>query len=206
MPGPPGLGLEMTDEIPQLPPELVPIAIRFADEGVPINVIARGLRQPAENVRESLFDALHSGAIVEMPRPDWPPTARRSDRVPSNFDTRISDEDLSIMCTRVFGITRLQSTVLSVLLKRDHAEKETLHNAVERRRFNRQSKPHNMEPTDPKMVDVVICQLRKKLKPLGIFIKTAWGSGYYMENADRKKAMAVLNHFMGEENGGPATQ
>lgn len=196
----------MVEDIPHLPAELVPIAIRFADEGIPINVIARGLRQPAENVRESLFDALHSGAIVEMPRPDWPPTSKRADRVPTTFEQRISDDDLFNRCMRVFKVTRLQATVLSVLLKRDHAEKETLHNAIERRRFNRQSKPHNMEATDPKMVDVVICVLRKKLKPLGVTIKTAWGSGYYMDTADRKKALGLLENYTGTDNGGPAAE
>lgn len=196
----------MVEDIPHLPAELVPIAIRFADEGIPINVIARGLRQPAENVRESLFDALHSGAIVEMPRPDWPPTSKRSDRVPTTFEQRISDDDLFNRCMRVFKVTRLQATVLSVLLKRDHAEKETLHNAIERRRFNRQSKPHNMEATDPKMVDVVICVLRKKLKALGVTIKTAWGSGYYMDAADRKKALGLLENYTGADNGGPAAE
>lgn len=195
-----------SDEVPQLPPELVPIAIRFADEGVPLLAIARGLRQPAENVRESLYDALHSGAITEMPRPDWPPTARRADRVPTTFSARLNDDDLFIACMRVFKVTRLQATVLVVLLKKDHAEKDTLHNAIERRRFNRQSKPHNMEATDPKMVDVVICVLRKKLKTLGITIKTAWGNGYYMESADRKKAMALIDQFNGAGDGGPAAE
>ena len=195
-----------SDEVPSLPLEFIPIAIRFADEGVPINVIARGLKQPAENVRESLFDALHSGAITEMPRPDWPPTARRADRVPTTMNARISDEDLAIACRRVFKVTGLQATVLTVLLKKDHAEKDTLHNAIERQRFNRRSKPHNMEATDPKMVDVVICVLRKTLKPLGIAIKTAWGNGYYMESADRKKAMGLLDEFTGAGNGGPAAK
>lgn len=195
----------MNDEVPQLPPGLVPFAVRLADEGVPINVIARGLRQPAENVRESLFDALHSGAIVEMPRADWPPTAKRADRLPTTFEKQISDEDLFEACKRVFKVTGLQATVLSVLIRKDHAEKETIHNAIERKRFSRQSKPHNMDATDPKMVDVVICNLRKKLKLFDIVIKTSWGSGYYMETGDRKKAKALLDqHRAGVADGGPA--
>ncbi|MEO0449078.1 MAG: helix-turn-helix domain-containing protein [Pseudomonadota bacterium] len=38
-----------------------------------------------------------------------------------------------------------------------------------------------------KIVDVIICKIRKKLKPYGIEIKTIWGCGYQMEkdSADR---------------------
>lgn len=31
---------------------------------------------------------------------------------------------------------------------------------------------------EPKIVDVFICKLRKKLKPFGIAIETVWGVGY----------------------------
>lgn len=39
----------------------------------------------------------------------------------------------------------------------------------------------NMEPvTEPKIVDVFICKMRKKLKPYGVAFETQWGSGYFM--------------------------
>ena len=32
-----------------------------------------------------------------------------------------------------------------------------------------------------KIIDVYICKLRKKIKPLGLNIETSWGRGYYLE-------------------------
>lgn len=34
------------------------------------------------------------------------------------------------------------------------------------------------DPAEPKIVDVFICKMRKKLTPFGIEIATAWGQGY----------------------------
>jgi len=36
------------------------------------------------------------------------------------------------------------------------------------------------EVPEIKIVDVYVCKLRKKIKPLGIDIGTSWGRGYYM--------------------------
>ena len=83
---------------------------------------------------------------------------------------------------RYFGVTHQQSIVLSVLLKRPEATKEQLHQAIERER------PEDKEKTHIKLVDVLICILRRKLKPFGFAIKTMWGTGYLMEAKDRAKA------------------
>lgn len=32
-----------------------------------------------------------------------------------------------------------------------------------------------------KIVDVMICKMRKKLKPIGIVIATSWGRGYWLD-------------------------
>lgn len=178
-----------------LPPHLVPIAIRLADEGIPVMVIARGLKQPSDKVRESLHDAVHSGAIAEIPKEDWPPTAKKGDRLPVSSNTKMSDDDLVFHCMKVFKVTRLQASVLIVLIKREKADKETLHSAIELRRRSRQNKPSNMDETDPKMVDVVICNLRKRLKPFDVFIKTLWGTGYYIEHPYRVRALELISQL-----------
>ena len=36
------------------------------------------------------------------------------------------------------------------------------------------------EPGEEKIIDVLVCKIRKKLKPYGIDIKTHWGRGYYL--------------------------
>ena len=40
--------------------------------------------------------------------------------------------------------------------------------------------PYVDDEPEIKIVDVVVCKLRKKLKPLALSIDTVWGSGYRM--------------------------
>jgi two-component system cell cycle response regulator CtrA len=41
---------------------------------------------------------------------------------------------------------------------------------------------------EPKIIDVFICKMRKKLKPFGIKIKTIWGQGYFMSEDSKATA------------------
>src|ERR1700756_4442183 len=40
---------------------------------------------------------------------------------------------------------------------------------------------------DPKIIEVMISKIRPKLRAVNIEIKTVWGYGYMMEDADRKR-------------------
>ena len=64
--------------VDELRADFVPIAVRLADEGVPLYAIARVLKSPAEYVREALYVAKGEGKILEMPREDWPPNSLRA--------------------------------------------------------------------------------------------------------------------------------
>jgi DNA-binding winged helix-turn-helix (wHTH) protein len=135
-----------------------------------------------------------------MPRDDWPPTAKRADRLPA--ETRaLGDERLAVGCIRVFKLTPLQADVFALLLKRNEAYKTSIHAVIEGRRLKRQNKPANMEETELKMVDVIICNLRKKLKKHSIKIKTLWGKGYCMDKVDRDRALSMLAEYHKSENG-----
>lgn len=168
------------------------IAARLAFEGVPIGVIARSLLVPSEVVREHLKEAITTGLIVELPREDWPPTARHADHLPSIM-AKDTEETMNKRCQRVFKLTPLQAGFMVVLLKREEATKEMLHHVVEQQRTFRRNRPNNPKETDPKMVDVVICLMRKRLKPYDITISTAWGDGYYLSAENRKKANDLIN-------------
>ena len=176
---------------PALPPDLVPIAARLAFEGVPVRAIARSLSQGADIVRDALDIAKADGTISEVPRDDWPPTARRADHLPSEV-ARSSEGSMLSACMKAFRLTRLQANFMLVLLKRDEADKDMLHFVIEQQRAIRRNRPDDPEPTDPKMVDVVIWNIRKRLKPTGITITTLWGHGYYISVADRAKANALM--------------
>ena len=184
----------MNEEL--LPPDLSPIASRLANEGVPIAVMARAFQLSALQVRNTLAEHLANGTITELPRDDWPPTSRRADHLPSQL-AKEQDDHLLTACMRAFNITKLQSSFMLVLLKRDEADKDTLHHVIESQRAIRRNQPDNPDTTDPKMVDVVICNLRKRLRPYfpsgHETIKTLWGHGYYMERVDRDLAMAKIH-------------
>jgi len=182
---------------PPLPKEPALIAVRLALEGVPVAAIARALLFPSGDVRETLQYHLDIGSIVEMPASDWAPTARRADRLPAFLGVIPEAVQLN-SCQRLLKLTRLEAGFMLVLLKRDEADKDTLHYVIETQRALRRSRLNNSETTDPKMVDVVICKLRKKLKPLGINIKTLWGRGYYLNEESRKVAESILTGIVRE--------
>lgn len=46
--------------------------------------------------------------------------------------------------------------------------------------------------TDEDVVKVYVCKLRRRLKPLGVGIETAWGTGYYLNDKARRAIAAQL--------------
>ena len=187
----------------------VNVIARLANEGIPIAVMARGFDAPAELIRDAVRCSIENGTVTEMPREDWPPTARRADHLPSQL-AKEQDDHLLTACMRAFNITKLQSSFMLVLLKREEADKDTLHHVIESQRAIRRNQPDNPDTTDPKMVDVVICNLRKRLRlfwpPAHEVIKTLWGHGYYMEKADRDSAMDKIHAVVQVDHGERPTQ
>jgi Transcriptional regulatory protein, C terminal len=157
-------------------------AVRAAHEGIPVAAIGRILKAEYGEVQATLKFKLMAGVIVEMPKLDWPPTARMSDRLPT-IPRTATDDDLQFTCRKSFKMTPLEAVFLVYLLRNERGDKDKLHNLVEAMRFKRASQPDSNETTDPKIVDVMICKLRKKLKLLGWdgAIHTVWGGGYYLE-------------------------
>jgi hypothetical protein len=170
------------------------LVARLADEGIPVCVIARTLKLPSADVRELLHQAMFDGVIVEYPREDWPPGARRNNFALLTDGYVDTDEKLRQACSRYFHTTRQQSIVLAYLLKRAEATKEQLHQAIE------SSRPEGKEQTDCKLVDVLVCILRKKLKAHDLKIQTMWGRGYLMDPKARATAIHTLNEFMRQSN------
>ncbi len=165
--------------------------VLLADEGIPVRAIARATKISSEDIRDALHTALDQGQLVQMPRDDWPSGAVRDRRIPDALSVQpVETERMIFNIVRLFKVTKLQAALFSVLIKRNEVTKDTLHQVAEQRRLP------NKEETDPKIVDVVICNLRKKLKPFDLKIKTAWACGYYMEPPDRARANALLKSYM----------
>jgi Transcriptional regulatory protein, C terminal len=182
---------------------------RAANEGVPIAAIARIVEQPFEETTDALRLALERGEIGEMPKADWPPAAKWSERLPST-PRSANAEDVEFQCRKAFKLTNLEAGFLMVLLRFECADKERLHNVIEQQRTHRANQPDSMELTDPKMVDVMICKLRKKLRERDFpdCVQTSWGKGYYIEPATKQKIFALIGgpYACGPEveRGGPA--
>lgn len=182
----------MTDDY--LPPDQVTIAVRAAHEGIPIASIGRILAAPFSLVHEYLTQALGSGRISTIPKPDWPPVGKWDDRTPS-IPRTVDPKDAEFELGKVFRLTRLEGGILMVLLRCDNADKFRLHAVVEEQRNNRQLRPDNSDATDPKIVDVMICKLRKKLRKVdpAVVIETNWGRGYFISPAVKTKIYEILS-------------
>lgn len=180
--------------------ELTDIARRMADERIPVNVIARCLKHPAEVIRESLAALLACGSIVEIPPPDWPPTSKLSDHLPIRSVVP-SDDNVIFALRKLMKLTPLEAAFLSVLMKFEEADKTKLHMVIENLRQERQGGPSKMDQTDPKMVDVMICKLRKRLRMLDpkLEIKTMWGRGYYIEEPVRRLLLDHVSRLLSDK-------
>ena len=175
------------------------IAVRLATEEVPLRVIARATKISPDEVRDVLEHAVDAGVIIQVPRDDWHPNPRGTLPISPNLAAKLDDTDLVFNCVRLFKVTRLQGSFLSVLIRRNEVSKEVLHQVIEQNRKN----VKNNEPTDPKMVDVIICNLRKKLRPFALEVKTLWACGYYMEPDTRHKIQNMINdHILQTITGG----
>lgn len=177
---------------PAFPQPVAPekIAIRMADEGVPLRAIARAVQIPSDDLRLIFQEAKDAGTLLDLPCEDWPVGSNRSSRSQAVATIASTpDEMLDLYVAHVFGATRLEAGILIPLLKRPEARRESIHDFIESRRTGADV------ATEIKMVDVVVHKLRKKLAKFGVKIVTIWGWGYKMEPDDRKKAIDMLMAF-----------
>lgn len=163
--------------------------VRAAAEGVPVRAIARIFCLDYTRVAGTLSRAMDLGQLANLPRPDWTPGST----TPSN-SPQMLPADLEFLCRETFRLTNLEAAFLSMLLRCLFAEKEKLHAVVERQRYQRPLRPLEPEITDPKMVDVMICKLRRKLRAVDdkFIIRTSWGKGYFLEQAMKTAIMRRL--------------
>lgn len=74
-------------------------------------------------------------------------------------------------------LTGSEARVFSCLAGRDMATKQVVMLALYSDRID--------DDVEPKIVDVFICKMRKKLKPFGVEILTVWGTGYALKDRER---------------------
>jgi chaperonin GroEL (HSP60 family) len=166
------------------------MAVKLADEGIPVRAIARGLNIASSDLYNILNSALIEGKILELPKDDWPAGSSRAQRAVFAGTILENEETVKSLCVRLFKATRQQAAVIAVMLKRIEMTKAQIHTILQE---NRPSS--SREPTDQKMVDVVIYHIRKKLLPHGLAIETVWGTGYLISPKHREMAIKLLEDF-----------
>ena len=113
--------------------------------------------------------------------------AARIARAPASITGPPIDEGALLAAAQSLALTKTQATLFLALVRRKFCTKEILHGIVESRR-----RAHSA-PTDHKIVGVMICSIRKRLKGRYI-IQTVQGSGYFIPDDDRRRA---AEHLLG---------
>jgi DNA-binding response OmpR family regulator len=143
------------------------VAIRLADEGVPLCVIARATQIPSADLRVHLEAAQEEGRLLELPENDWPPYNTRSRR------TVAEDRGAQAVALRtITGATRAEAGLLQALVTSS---------SICRHGYK-----------SPGAIDVHIHYLRRRLAPLGIVIVSVHGHGYRLKSEDRARLLVMI--------------
>jgi hypothetical protein len=150
------------------------IAIRLADEGVPLRAIARATSIPSGQLYETLTIAKLEGRLLSLPRDDWPPGCPRDQR--SLQLSRMAAEDrgsLMLAIQKLFELPAQPAELLLLLVQHENV-------------------PHARIDVDRKVCAVYVCTMRQSLLKHGLKIKTIWGYGYLLSQEHRRKAMDLI--------------
>lgn len=150
------------------------IAVRLADEGVPLRAIARATGTSSEAVRERLHQAHDNGTLVSLPKEDWPPGFPRDQRALQLSRLVADDREAVVLAMQqVFHLTATEVSLLMMLLQNPNVSKARI-DMVHR------------------TIDVHICNIRRRLAPFGIAVNTLWGYGYQLTADARQRVMELI--------------
>jgi hypothetical protein len=150
------------------------IAIRLADEGVPMRAIARATHIPSTRLYQALVEARMQGRLLCLPRDDWPPGCPRDQRALQLSRMMTRDHDALILAVqKLFALPPRAAGLLLQLVQHERVSHE--HTGV-----------------GPRVCNVYICQIRRRLAEHGLQIRTLWGYGYQLSQAHRHKAMELI--------------
>jgi DNA-binding response OmpR family regulator len=100
-----------------------------------------------------------------------------------------TESALVATCRTVFALTPAEARAFVQLVKHEQVAKTDLHAAI-----SAAGKP----PTNVKIVDVVVGQLRKKLGPHGIQIDVIYGWGFKLADGARDRVRKLLAEYGGD--------
>lgn len=102
----------------------------------------------------------------------------------------LPDEVFVQRARRLFHITALSARLLQVLVEKGELSKESLFFALY---------SDKIDQPELKIVDVLLCKIRKGISPFGVKVETVWGFGYHMFEEDSKKTLSLLDMESGVE-------
>lgn len=86
----------------------------------------------------------------------------------------------------LLGLTPIEGQMLGMLVMRGFVRKEAFMVALY------ENRPDADDVPDAKIIDVLICKLRDKLKAFDITIETKWGEGYFIPKDAKPHAREIL--------------
>ena len=173
------------------------LVVAFARQGVAISTIARALVVGETQVRNACERALESGELLRLP-PESADDQRSATYTEITHlrgkvakqaallrEIRLSPMTIAEGLGSCFKLTRKEAAIVATLMQHGRVSKERLYFALY---------GQSDDPPDPKIIDVFVCKIRKKL-PEGVEIKTIWGAGYEMPH----KCVEALRSFTKDE-------
>jgi len=170
----------------------------FARQGIAISTIARAMAIPADRVTGMCERARENDELQMMPPalPDDPRHAmlaeltnlraqldEAQETIRQMIDVQKRDVNSYIGVAR---LTRTEAKIVSTIVRFGRTTKAGIYHAM-------YGHLGDDEQREPKIVDVMISKIRKKLRPVGVEITTQWGVGWSMSQEDvaRLKALAA---------------
>ena len=151
--------------------------VRFASDGVPIMVIARGLRIPADVVEAACERAVRHGLLVTMPAHDWLTPALSHPRA-AEIEALLAEMEpivppLMLLCE----LPRQEARFLAALLVRGAVAQAVLCAVIS-------------EKCDLQQLNVYAHRIRTKVPEAQL--DTLWGRGYCMPDSARNTLCATI--------------
>jgi hypothetical protein len=154
----------------------IDIAIRLADEGVPVQAIARATGLAYADLHAQLQMARMNGDLVAIPRADWPTGYPREQKL--QLLTRLvlhNKTDVERTICRIFGLRpHGLGRILLLLLLRSEVHRERIHRK------------------DSSTGAVYVSHLRRALQPFGLAVETHYARGYSMRPEHRRLALDLI--------------
>jgi len=163
----------------------VDIVIRLANEGVPVQAIARATGWPFADLHAELQAAQQDGHLIAIPCVDWPAGYSRDEKLlylTRQMPPPGNRADLQDTIRRVFGLSERPAQILLLLLQ---------HPQVSRERIAQMT---GAAAGISNVSSVHVSHLRHKLQRFGLAVQTMYGYGYRMLPEQQRKALDLIFH------------